>query len=148
MLPLSIAILARLLQTQVDLNCWSWTVNLPYCMFNKQHGDRSLVSYLTMYYSVSNEISPFLSNYISTYKKGQNQGQFILYELQNCHIYLSIYLSMALQPLCWALSDFSVSWSLYTVGRTPWTGDQPVARPLPAHRTAQTQNKGTQTSMP
>jgi hypothetical protein len=23
---------------------------------------------------------------------------------------------------------------LYTVGRTPWTGDQPVARPLPAHR--------------
>jgi hypothetical protein len=31
----------------------------------------------------------------------------------------------------------------YTVGRTPWTGDQPVARPLPAHRTTQTQ-----TSMP
>jgi hypothetical protein len=30
---------------------------------------------------------------------------------------------------------------LYTVGRTPWTGDQSVARPLPAHRTAQTQNK-------
>jgi hypothetical protein len=23
--------------------------------------------------------------------------------------------------------------SFYTVGRTPWTGDQPVARPLPAH---------------
>jgi hypothetical protein len=23
----------------------------------------------------------------------------------------------------------------YTVGRTPWTGDQPVARPLPTHRT-------------
>jgi hypothetical protein len=27
-------------------------------------------------------------------------------------------------------------------------GDQPVGRPLPAHRTAQTQNKRTQTSMP
>jgi hypothetical protein len=27
-------------------------------------------------------------------------------------------------------------------------GDQPFARPLPAHRTAQTQNKRTQTSMP
>jgi hypothetical protein len=27
-------------------------------------------------------------------------------------------------------------------------GDQPVARPLPAHRTAQIQNKQTQTSMP
>jgi hypothetical protein len=37
---------------------------------------------------------------------------------------------------------------LYTAGRTPWTGDQPVARPLPTHRTAQTQNKRTQTSMP
>jgi hypothetical protein len=23
---------------------------------------------------------------------------------------------------------------LYTVGRTPWTGDQPFARPLPTHR--------------
>jgi hypothetical protein len=28
---------------------------------------------------------------------------------------------------------------LYTVGRTTWTGDQPVTRPLPTHRTAQTQ---------
>jgi hypothetical protein len=27
---------------------------------------------------------------------------------------------------------------LYTVGRTLWTGDQTCARPLPAHRTAQT----------
>jgi hypothetical protein len=27
-------------------------------------------------------------------------------------------------------------------------GDQPVARPLPAHGTAQTQNKRTKTSMP
>jgi hypothetical protein len=36
---------------------------------------------------------------------------------------------------------------MYTVGRTLWTGDQPVARPLPTHRTTQTQNKRTQTSM-
>jgi hypothetical protein len=36
----------------------------------------------------------------------------------------------------------------YAVGRTPWTGEQPVAVSLPAHRTAQTQNKLTQTSMP
>jgi hypothetical protein len=27
-------------------------------------------------------------------------------------------------------------------------GDQPIARPLPAHRTAQTQKKSTQTSTP
>jgi hypothetical protein len=42
---------------------------------------------------------------------------------------------------------FSIS-ILYTVGRTSWAGDQPVARPLPAHTTAQTLNKRIQTSMP
>jgi hypothetical protein len=59
---------------------------------------------------------------------------------------LFIYLSMALQPFVvpWPLFSFLI---LYTVGRTPWTGDQPVARPLPTHRTTQTQNKRTQTSM-
>jgi hypothetical protein len=31
----------------------------------------------------------------------------------------------------------------YTVGSTPWTGDQPVARPLPTHRTTQRQNERT-----
>jgi hypothetical protein len=35
-----------------------------------------------------------------------------------------------------------------TIGRTPWTGDQPDARSLPTHRTTQTHNKRTQTSMP
>jgi hypothetical protein len=28
---------------------------------------------------------------------------------------------------------------LFTDGKTPWTSDQPVARPLPTHRTIQTQ---------
>jgi hypothetical protein len=54
---------------------------------------------------------------------------------------------MVVQPFCWALAAFSVSWSFYTVCRTPWTVDQPIARPLPAHRTAQTQNKNTQTCL-
>jgi hypothetical protein len=39
----------------------------------------------------------------------------------------------------------------FTDGRTPWTSDQLVARPLPKHRTTQTQNKHIhthQTSMP
>jgi hypothetical protein len=45
----------------------------------------------------------------------------------------------------WSLFQFS---NVYTVGRTPWTGDQLIARPLPTHRTTQTQNKRTQTSMP
>jgi hypothetical protein len=42
------------------------------------------------------------------------------------------------------------SWEtlLYKVGRSPWMGDHPVTRPLPTHRTTQTQNKRTQTFMP
>jgi hypothetical protein len=36
----------------------------------------------------------------------------------------------------------------FTDDRIPWAGDQPVARQLPAHRTAQTQNKRTHTSTP
>jgi hypothetical protein len=36
---------------------------------------------------------------------------------------------------------------LNTVGGTPWTGDQSASRPLPTHRTTQTQNKHTQTSL-
>jgi hypothetical protein len=45
----------------------------------------------------------------------------------------------------WPLFSFLI---LYTVGSTPWTGDQPVARPASTHRTTETQNKRTQTSMP
>jgi hypothetical protein len=37
---------------------------------------------------------------------------------------------------------------LLYVGRTPWTEDQSVARPLPAHKAAEKQNKGTEISMP
>jgi hypothetical protein len=54
---------------------------------------------------------------------------------------------MVLQPFVgpWPVLSFLM---LYTVGRTPWTGEQPVARPLPVQRTTKTQNKRTQTSMP
>jgi hypothetical protein len=57
-------------------------------------------------------------------------------------------------PLCMALQLYRPSpllfssLILYTVGRTPWTGDLPVARPLPTQTTTRTQNKRTQTSMP
>jgi hypothetical protein len=45
---------------------------------------------------------------------------------------------MSLQPFVgpWPLFSFLI---LYTVGRTPWTGDKPVARPLPIQRTTQTE---------
>jgi hypothetical protein len=59
-----------------------------------------------------------------------------------------IHSSMALQPFVgpWPLLQFRNH--LYKVGRTPWTGNQPVARPLPTHKATQTQNKRTQISMP
>jgi hypothetical protein len=52
-----------------------------------------------------------------------------------------IHSSMALQPFVgpWPLLQFRNLF--YTDGRSLWEGDQPVARPLPKHRTTQTQNK-------
>jgi hypothetical protein len=35
----------------------------------------------------------------------------------------------------------------YTVGRSPWMGDQPVARPLFTHMATQTENKHTKIFM-
>jgi hypothetical protein len=46
-------------------------------------------------------------------------------------IYLSIYLSIY-RPLL-GLGRFFSFFIFYTVGRTPWAGDQPVTKPLPAH---------------
>jgi hypothetical protein len=45
----------------------------------------------------------------------------------------------------WPLFQF---FNVYTVDRTPWTGDQSVATLPPTHRTTQTHNKRTQISMP
>jgi hypothetical protein len=61
------------------------------------------------------------------------------------YYYYIYYFSTA---LCWALSAIFTFLILFMVGRTTWTGDQSVARPLPIHRATQTQNKRTQTSMP
>jgi hypothetical protein len=60
---------------------------------------------------------------------------------------VKMYSIMALQTFVrpWPLFQFL---NLYTVDRTPWTGHQPVARPLPVLRTTQTQNKRIQTSTP
>jgi hypothetical protein len=46
---------------------------------------------------------------------------------------------MALLTL-WALASFRFP-DLFTIGRTLWTSNQLVARPLPKHRASQTQNK-------
>jgi hypothetical protein len=46
-----------------------------------------------------------------------------------------IYLSMPVQSFLLDLGGFFSFLIPYTVCRTPWTGDQPVARPLPTNRT-------------
>jgi hypothetical protein len=55
----------------------------------------------------------------------------------NSFFHLFIHSSMALELFVgtWLLTFSFVI--LYTVGRTPWTGDQPVAKPLRTHRTEQ-----------
>jgi hypothetical protein len=73
------------------------------------------------------------------------QPQGNAYSIETLSIYLSIYLWLY-SPLL-GLDRFFSFLIFYTNGRTAWMGDQPVARPLPPHRTAQTQNKRTQTSM-
>jgi hypothetical protein len=55
---------------------------------------------------------------------------------------------MALKPFVGSRPLFFSFFVLHAVGRTPRTLDQPVARPLSAHETAQTQNKHTQISVP
>jgi hypothetical protein len=55
---------------------------------------------------------------------------------------------MALQFFCWTLAAFQFRNLFYTGSWTPWTSDQPVARPLPKYRTTQTQNKRTQIPTP
>jgi hypothetical protein len=54
--------------------------------------------------------------------------------------YLPTYLPTVLQSSVgpWPLFSFLI---LYTVGRTPWMGNQPVIRPLPTYRRTQTHNK-------
>jgi hypothetical protein len=46
-----------------------------------------------------------------------------------------VHLRMILQPFVGPWPLFSSFLILYTVGRTPWTGDQPIAWPLRTHRT-------------
>jgi hypothetical protein len=58
-------------------------------------------------------------------------------------IYFHLWLYSLLDP--GRFIRFSI---LYTVGRTPWTGDQSVKRPLPTHSTKQADKKRTQTHMP
>jgi hypothetical protein len=64
---------------------------------------------------------------------------------RHTNIHRDVYLWLYSPCGPWPLFQFL---NLHTVSRTPWTGDQPVARLLPTHKTTQTQIKRTQTSIP
>jgi hypothetical protein len=49
--------------------------------------------------------------------------------------------SLLLSFPIWSIWMISQFYDHCTDGRTPWTGDQLAARPLPKHRITQTQNK-------
>jgi hypothetical protein len=64
--------------------------------------------------------------------------------LVNC-VFFFLYFFMAVQPFGpWLLFSFLI---IFTVGRTPWTEDRAVARPLPTHRTTQTHHKSRHTDI-
>jgi hypothetical protein len=108
--------------------------------------------YLFIYLSVC--LSIFLSACLSVYLSICLSIYLSIYLSVCLSIFLSVYLSIHLSACVWLWSPlldvdrFSVFLFLYTFGRTPWTGDQPVATPLSTHRTTHLQNKRAQTSMP
>jgi hypothetical protein len=66
-----------------------------------------------------------------------NSTTSILWPLSLFNVFVSVCLWLY-SPLL-DLGRFFSFFILYTVGRTPWTGDQPVASPLSTHRTTQTE---------
>jgi hypothetical protein len=54
-------------------------------------------------------------------------------------IILPIHSSIVLRPFVWPWPLAQFHNRFYTDGRTAWTSDQPVPRPLPTHRTTQPQ---------
>jgi hypothetical protein len=95
--------------------------------------------------AVSTTVSIYLSIYLSIYPSIYLSVYLSIYLSICLSIYVSIYGSTS---FCWPLSSFSGSWSFTQWIRFFWTGNQPVARPLPTHGTTQTRNKRTQSSVP
>jgi hypothetical protein len=65
------------------------------------------------------------------------------YKLEHGYIYIYLSVYLWFYSLLLNLGRSFSFLTFYRDDRTPWTGDQPVARPLPTHRTTQKQNKPT-----
>jgi hypothetical protein len=75
------------------------------------------------------------------FERTEYKAGIIIIGMLRSAIHLSTYLSMVLQPFIGPWPLFQFPDPIYIVGRTPWMGDQQVARPLPTHRRTQAQNK-------
>jgi hypothetical protein len=89
-------------------------------------------------------LSKFAGKYLDLRRKFCRKWK--IYEVRNLHSSPCVpitdnFLFFLFAPTLEPRADFSVSLIIFTDGRTPWTGDQLVTRPLPKHRTKQAQNK-------
>jgi hypothetical protein len=108
----------------------------------------SMQSYCTEYYenrSLGNMVvrcglwsgfNPLKAEFVILYKSVRTSQKTLYYY----YYYYYLLLLWLYSPLL-GLRRFFGFLILYRVGRTPLKGDQPVARPLPTHRTTQTRNK-------
>jgi hypothetical protein len=56
------------------------------------------------------------------------------------HYFFYFLTSIPLMPYSYGVEVLFYSLDVYTIGRTPWTSDRPVARPLPKYRTIHRKN--------
>jgi hypothetical protein len=70
---------------------------------------------------------------------------FISKCLLACIKFLIFFISLPFIPYSYRVEVLIFVLDLYTICRTAWTSDRPVARALHKHRTTQTQNKRTHT---
>jgi hypothetical protein len=106
------------------------------------HGEWTIVFHFEVYKRVSKSIIYNRTSllYLIVYCKyksitGQGNQAMKIYGKLKLSLYFFSFCSLTreLAPILEHRADYSVSWS-FTGGRTPWTGDQLVARPLPVHK--------------
>jgi hypothetical protein len=85
------------------------------------------------------------AQWLYTTKTGPHTQKFIT--VRNIGLpFMILFVYLWLYSTCGPRPPFQFL-NLYTIGRTAWTGDQPVAKSVPTRRTTQTQNQRTQTAM-
>jgi hypothetical protein len=97
-----------------------------------------ILLYLPLYFTLC--FCFFISSAERTIEKKKNAKRRRVDLCRSSHIFFpsSCPLTRDLAPISAHRADYSVSWS-FTGGRTPWTGDQLVSRPLTKHKHGKSQ---------